>query len=425
MASSDSPAKSMSSLSSQRPLGKVKSNQLTPQKLTLFSPSKGSKVGREQTSSMQSQKLLAAKLAAIKTKLANSKLFRVTDIETIFDQTDLPNLPESKHKRSTGSGSTDTASGANSEAGCLSDFTQDELLALCSKSKQSSMLFQQLIDEASPEATAQVGRDLARHLPALVVDPFANYSIQKIIEKDEEFRKVVAAYCSANFKELAVNEFSSRVMQTLTSLDTSFRAHCFAMVKADPHLLVSSVSAVFLVAFAIRASQSETEYEYLFELVENKREYLESKYFKRIVVSLVENAGLDSIGRVYKSLGVSGRLPELLGDKYFAYVFLMMVQRDFDAGVVELFRTLHHRPAALFSARYFGFVVTKLLEKRDDSLCRLLHQGLLAEHQRALQQLRNQSTSEALLFYHYLLLATLTSEIPCSPEVLDIMQNLN
>ena len=96
----------------------------------------------------------------------------------------------------------------------------------------------------------------------------------------------------------------------------------------------------------------------------------------------------------------------------------MLLQRNYKAAIEDLFYFLKEFIVELFNTKFFGFLITKMIEKRDQN-CEFvlrLNGVLLTDLERLFGLVRTQASMESRYFYAYVLLSTLED---CGVRVVD------
>lgn len=279
-----------------------------------------------------------------------------------------------------------------------------EILVFCSKGKEHSIAVQDHLDLIPEKDIAVLGELAQQKLWSLIYDRYANYTVQKIASLNHSFRHCLVAFCKRSFAKLAANEFSSRVMQSLAELSDDFRYYCHEYFRQKPKALQSHISTVFLAASAIRSSKSQSEFAFYGKMLQKRPKLLNCKYFKRIIVSYIEKCEPDELERVYINLNIQGRVSKLLDDKYYAYIILMLVQRHSPSMIAELSKEYKLNFKKTISAKFTGFLLTKLVDRDDSTTLSKVHNIVCSTHTSSLNEIKN---SEGLiLLFIYALVAS-------------------
>lgn len=301
-----------------------------------------------------------------------------------------------------------------SEQGVLlssEELTEENIMTLCTNSRRSSISLQQsldLLDNASLETISNI---FLRNLNVLLFDKYASYVLQRLVTKYPPFLSRLERFIKQDFFELIHNEYSSRILQALILHSTSFQIFTREKLRLNPEHLLQSIPSVFLIATAIRinAQSSESDqYSFLVSLISSQPSMLDSKYYKRVLVSIAEVGHYPTLTQLYAELARHYTLMELLEDKYLTYILLMYIQRDHPSAVNDLLDLLKTRPQELFRSKFFGFLVTKMIERdRTHPFIDKLHSAFANNAEKLSNLLKSRIGKDSYYFFFYVLLHTL------------------
>ena len=295
------------------------------------------------------------------------------------------------------------------------------LLKFSTKGKEESLAIQDHLDSLAEHDLMIIGKLAEQKIWSLIVDRYANYAIQKIAFLNKEFQQILVHICTKHFIKLAESEFASRVMQSLAEHSDEFRHFCHDQFKNRPKCLQSHISAVFLAASAIRSSKNQAEFIFYRQMLERKPRLLGCKYYKRIIVSYIEKCDNEELERMYRNLCIRGQVTKLLEDKYYAYIILMLVERDSPSMLSELKKEFSSNFAKTFKARFSGFLLTKMVERDNRKTLSFTHQLLISADVGAVHELGS-SESFAILFI-YTLLASANLKIGLSAKAASLLKS--
>ncbi len=98
----------------------------------------------------------------------------------------------------------------------------ESIFRMCSESKERSLQVQALLQSMPQDQLEQFTGFLSTKLEVLLVDRFASYVVQHLIEVDAKTLAAVSRIVAGDFLKFATNEYSSRLMQRIFALDPDF-----------------------------------------------------------------------------------------------------------------------------------------------------------------------------------------------------------
>lgn len=288
----------------------------------------------------------------------------------------------------------------------LSKSSDSDLLQLSSTKKSQSLALQKYIKICSQQEVEMVCSALSyTSIVQLITHQFGNYTIQELVRRSMSFQKRVEEHCQEDFYSLADQEYSSRVMQLLIEASNSFRSFALKACEHNLDRVVEKISSVFLIAACIRTAKCEDEYRFLLnELSMNIKPWLTKKYFKRILVSILQCCEQPTLQQVYKLLGLQTNILKFFEDKYSTYVVLTFAERGHQPSIDLLAQIIRHDHVALLEAEYFRFFISKLSKDKGGSILKELF-GVLSNKQ-SLELILTRVRREKGCYFAYLLALT-------------------
>lgn len=285
----------------------------------------------------------------------------------------------------------------------------DDTFAACCLSRQQSLEFQTLLTVCNDQLLVMVAKNMLANLGRYLVHPYGSYAIQKVLQRDSGFCKSVAEYCQSDFSNLARDEFASRIMQRLVEKMPSFKKYVldhFSRRMAD---YLDVISAVFLVALAIRSSTDYSECTFIVGALSSKPDLIENKNFRRIIACYLEQCQPEQLMKVERILNIQGRIVQFLNDKYNVIILLVLVQRNYRPVVDALLTCLREQLSLVYQTKYYKFLFAKLIERGHISILSELHFSLLQASRLQLRALAYLPV-DAQEYYRYTVLASCIQE---------------
>ena len=195
----------------------------------------------------------------------------------------------------------------------------------------------------------------------MIENKYANYTLQKLVVRNVPFRVRIEHYCQAHFFRLANNEFSSRLLQTLIENSDNFRIYTLQACKRNLSRMIEKISCVFLIVAAIRATKCEDEYHFMFSvLMPSPKRWLGKKYYKRILVSILQTCSAKTLNKAYNLLEMSTNIISFFEEKYSTYILLAIIERGHKATVKKVCSMIQNNFNQLTRSKYFLLLASKL-----------------------------------------------------------------
>lgn len=283
----------------------------------------------------------------------------------------------------------------------------EEIHDLFTKDRESSMAVQSYILTCSSSVFDHLVQFVFLDFRKLITDKFGNYILQKAFYRSQLLRSEVVIYCQCNFFRLACNEFASRCMQVLVEFEPGFRKFCLKAFEANTSKYISYISAVFLLSIAIRRAESLSEYIFVRKiLVADPETQMASKYFKRILVTFVEVCPSSELPIIFRTIDLNSNICSHFREKFNSYLFLQFLEREYTPVWKLLERTLLTEPVLLTTAKYFFFMLDKLLSRRKNGCVQRL-MDVLWHCRKPMECMAGKEPSEEMLRFCLVLTKTI------------------
>ena len=285
------------------------------------------------------------------------------------------------------------------------NMTLEMLKYHCTEEKSRSLEFQMYL-KVCPKASLNYLVGLfEKDLFYFLTNAFGNYALQRVLVRDPEFCLALTSCCDKDFDLLARDEFASRAMQKLIEVEPTFRK--IVLRRFENRLLeyLDIISAVFLAVVAIRNAKSENEYSFIKKILKQRPEMLSSKNFKRLVACYLEHCSEPELREMADILQVSKRFVSFLNDKFRVIILLIFVQRGYREATDKLLRMVSRQPLYIYQTKFFKFLFVKFVERNNREILGEVHGALLSIRRSQLQRLA-QLSSDAQDFFIYTLLSS-------------------
>ena len=264
------------------------------------------------------------------------------------------------------------------------DLSRDQTLdcghALCSirgekfaymslQSREGAIALQQHIMSCHLDCIQRLASLAAPHIAGLIVHSIGNYILQRLISRRSSISQIVVPYCKSWFKDLAANEYASRVMQRLIETDPEICSFSLGKFRQDLPGYISSFSSVFLVSVAVRHACSEGERNiFRYKVLRNLGRYMANKYFKRVVISFISACDPSACDWLLAQLAsIYPTSADFFKDKYSVLILVIIIEKPDSDIEKRIIRELSSDPSCLLREELFLYFVQQLAKKESTS----------------------------------------------------------
>ena len=244
--------------------------------------------------------------------------------------------------------------------------TQNQLLNWAIGERQASIQMQKISLDCSSESLAKLSQFVAKTLSILIMHKFGNYLVQNCIKRDKTLRKNVRYYCEANFSRLIKDQYGSRVLQVLVQESNSYRKKIMEVFKTELGVYLRSISAVFFINSAICLCKEETERDIVTPyLASNRKRWLHVKYFKKILITYIENCSEEGLDYVFELTRITQNFGGYLLDKYMTIVIYKFIERNHLPTKQIVLEQLMYKPIWCISQKNFSYMVELIIRRES------------------------------------------------------------
>lgn len=278
--------------------------------------------------------------------------------------------------------------------------------ALICSDKHRSVRFQTYVQFCPTETLNHVSDRVIADLEYLMKHEFGNYLVQRLVKRDALLSKTVEDCCRTNFVDLASNEYSSRVMQTMLAQSDAFRLFALDSLRSNMRLCFSQMSVVFLLSMSIGIAKSDAEISFVRDyIISDIQNTFSSKFFKRVGISFLEKASQADLDLVFTRLNMSANLERFLADKYYTYIVLVFLKALHGPALEALTLFIKTNLVSAVKAKYFKFMMLSLVKECLPAAVSLVNNALLHVPTAQLRRLLEEDI-HYLYFYCYLTVLT-------------------
>ena len=256
-----------------------------------------------------------------------------------------------------------------------SQLTDAQILELSLKDKQSSMVVQQYIDRSDGFSLNVISVLLLGHLDQLLQDPFGSYVVQHLMRVHRPTLVMVIDHVSKNLLQMATNEYSSRVIQSIFDIEQDFCLRILPNLVQMFDKLINSFSGSILLTKLVSVVEDDSIYSIFVKILEQNKEYLRKAYFNRMLSTLVSCCSEHMLDQVVEL--TAGHIWELMNDKFGNCVLQTYYRRSHARGVQLIEESAGEHYEVFLTRRYPKIMMINLMSedraaKIAGSICRLL-----------------------------------------------------
>ena len=147
--------------------------------------------------------------------------------------------------------------------------------------------------------------------------------------RDQNVRQLAEILCCENFEPFCLDEYSSRVMQTMVEVSAGFRNFVIQRFTRDPWSTTANIASVFLASAVIKQTEDLHKVDFIRKLVrEDLHQVLTCKYMKRILMTYCERASPAVLQELFQDLGMNRGIAHICNNKILTYVYLSYLFRE-------------------------------------------------------------------------------------------------
>lgn len=286
---------------------------------------------------------------------------------------------------------------------------RDFLLENLNNRKQSQILVKLMDNLEQTDVQLIASNFHPSDIAEIVSIPKSIFFLLKLVSLVPWFYELALQECQRSFWAFISNRATSKLVIYFIENDAGFRGYVFNTCRKHIKEVTKNFAATYILTIAIKNASSDQEYSYLVTRIERDGpKVLNSRYFKRILVSYVEYCSYDSLHHVYNLLGVSANVFQYLSDKYMTYILLMFLKRAYAPFIQLVTSTVVKQMVFLKETKYLYFFLLKAAIIKNLYIRRCLHKTLMAVEA---CNFSNTTREESFFYlYCYLTLTTATSD---------------
>lgn len=288
------------------------------------------------------------------------------------------------------------------------------------ESREGSLQLQKFIRSNSIAEIRWLINLTASDLNFMMFSRNGTYLVQRLIEVDDVFSQTVVEFSLPRIKELIMNEYSCRALQSLCTKSSWFRKYIFTIFKSN-QIPFHSIIPVFLASSAMSATTHQERFSFFLKMVKSGTLSFDGKYVKKLFIAFAESCLQSDAFELFAFLTSQKLLNEFLDNKSMSHIILHLVLRNVDGAFELIQELLLVNPVEVFQRRFFSFFMLKLI--REGSQVFLGKFLSLFLHSRLRDNLLGHADPAIGAFYMYCLIQ-IRVLIRTHPELANIDKNI-
>lgn len=310
----------------------------------------------------------------LKGKLRSDKRYRITTEEEAGDQSISPKDGKTKARQNPKLQNVLCGGEVSNLPSTIEDF-----LDLGCDKRYDSAQWNFALEQTTLQFKLQLAGHVREDLRSFICHRLGHYLLEHLVSFSEELKEETIGYCKSHLDQLVGNEYSSRVMQVLVSRSNNFNMFVLEFFKSDLMKWMDKLSAIFLLSKCIKVYPDDVRYRFIrIEMVGKLETILATKYFKRVLVTYIENCSGSETELVYSHLQIESKLILLLNDKYFVYIYLALLHRGFEPFIIKFIQAIQDSLHNMLSTDYFKLLLIKIIKRKDHPIHQSLNTSLFA-----------------------------------------------
>lgn len=257
-------------------------------------------------------------------------------------------------------------------------YSDSQLLELATERKDDALALQLHIENCSMKVLNRLSKAINSNIEMLLDHPTGNFVVQKLIKRDLKLAELISMKCKGAFKELAKNEFSSRVMQCLIETNQDFRKYVLNLFNQDLDSYIQSFSSAFLVSVAIRHADHDSQRDFIKSTLQSHtKKWLAKKYFKRVLVAYISSCSEIALVGLFKLLTSVLAPYDFFRDRYSCLILLTFTERGFTPASDIVLQCINEKPYDMLRWSVFRYFLEHISQNRNlSALAVNIHQIL-------------------------------------------------
>ena len=241
----------------------------------------------------------------------------------------------------------------------LENLDASSLLSLVTQTKLHSAAFQVYLQNSRP--SKKLTNMIISNIHLLVQEKYGCHLLRRLAVKSDRLMLVLCRKSLEQFVLWSTNEYSSRVMQTLASVQPFFRNQCMDVICDHWSELYQQVPIYYLLEICLKNSKNS---DLAFKRVGNQllkfaNSLSENKALKKLLGLYLEYCDIEELTLFYHLLRFETELASRLDDKHYFFMLRTFFKRNF-LPVKKLMKCIHHQGLLPHKRTYLAIILEDL-----------------------------------------------------------------
>jgi len=286
----------------------------------------------------------------------------------------------------------------------LSLLDDNDLYRLITSDRTVSEDIQRQLSSCDKDHASMFSRIARNRLEELSTHRLGNYILQRLMERDQSLRKLFQQQSLRAFSKYSSNEYSSRVLQACVLMDSDYCSSVLSFCSQYLNLVTRAAPAAFLATTCITQADETSCYFLIRELNNNPVQWLDRKFFKRLLVSLIHKSSQQYLDMMYNDLLPLFRADNLFTEKYNLHIMMAFLEKRYLPALRELLVIISLDLRMIIMQKYFRLFLATRVSLNLTEVKHCLYTSMLDII--ALEQFLREVPSQRQLFYLYIVLST-------------------
>lgn len=231
--------------------------------------------------------------------------------------------------------------------------SEEELLAIMTSSKESSLVVQAFISECAENELQMLARKISSHIHALAFHRFGNFVIQRLVLNYPPITWYVLKMAKKNFANYIMDEHSSRLLECLIERFKNFRDFSVSFFKKSFYTAISCNSACLLQVACLKTSEDSSSCDFVISKLINEPQLIKNKFFRKLINTCIRVGSQHHLDTIAEWLDVGGSFCSLFDRKWSAGLVSSLLESKHQHTVDCFYHQLTWHPAKLFCKAFF------------------------------------------------------------------------
>ncbi len=232
-----------------------------------------------------------------------------------------------------------------------------------------SIKVQRFVEHCHYSDLSKVAALVKANIYRICVIKQGSYLIQRLITRYQPFEAEMVEFSKENFEFMASKDFSCRILRVLLRRSEEYRVHITRRLQNNLSFCLSNFSSIFLITESIKISKDMREFDFLVQaLSSNPQTMLANRYFKRILVTLIEHCSSRQLKSIAANMSIKKNFRRYMNDKFGCQIFLILLQRGDENSYQILREQLFYYHEQVLRTKYYGYIMLKAVQTSSEQI---------------------------------------------------------